>query len=86
MAANWWVTKPSMKEIAPKTMASMAPTLTPLPNKIMGKPQLKPITKQNIEMGRKILSGLKSMARFKISMTVSNAVWTPIVLFPVFLF
>jgi hypothetical protein len=70
MDANWLAINPKKKKSAPNTIASMDPTLTPRPAKIIGIPHNKPTDMQTIESGRKIRWGLTSMARFRISMIV----------------
>ena len=82
MDASWLAINPKKKKKAPSTIASMAPTLTPRPASTMGIPHRKPTAIQEIESGRKIRRGLTSMARFRISMIVWNAVWVPMELDP----
>jgi hypothetical protein len=65
-------------------MANKAPTLTPLPNTMIGIPQTNPARSKKIETGRKMRKGLNSITIFIISKTVSIAVFIRIVLFPAF--
>ena len=70
MDDNWLAIKPRKKKSAPKTIASIEPTLTPRPASIMGIPHSRPTEIQMSDSGRNILKGLTSMTRLRISITV----------------
>ncbi len=61
-------------------MASIAPTLTPRPSKMIGMPQPNPARMQRAEMGRKTFKGLNMSAMFKTWIKVSKAVKVEMVL------
>ena len=64
-------------------ISSRDPTLTPLPSRTIGIPQINPNRRQNKDGGRKSLYGLKYIEIFKIVAIVSKAVPILIVDLPV---
>ena len=56
IADSWLASSPRTKNNRPVTMASMAPTLTPRPSKMIGIPQPSPARMHTAEIGRKTRS------------------------------
>jgi hypothetical protein len=76
---------PNVKKISPERIEISAPLLTPRPSKRKGKPHKTPNEIQMNVMGKNTRRGLNITTMFIISLIVSNAVETDIVLLPAIL-